>query len=99
MITLWDACVSDLRKFPEYARILGFKDKKTYKAEKVIEFTIPQGWIQNYLLRAKPVLPHGADMKLRDAHYVLDFDRPIPPEIKEAVDQAEYWEIVSFELV
>lgn len=92
--------VSDLRKFPEYARILGFKDKKRYKPGKVVEFTIPRGWIQNYELNVRPVLPPGADMQLRgNATYLMDADRPIPPEIKEAVAQAEYWIIESFSLV
>jgi DNA-binding XRE family transcriptional regulator len=89
--------VSDLRKFPDYARILGFKDKKSYKPDMVIEFTIPRGWIENYELKATPVLPHGADMKLRgDALYIIDSNRPIPPEVKEAVAQAAYWKIEHF---
>ncbi len=88
--------VSDLRKFPDYARILEFKDTKRYKADKLIPFTIPRGWIARYLLKEKPVLPIGADMKLRDAEYILDEERPIPEEIKEAVAQALYWEIVEF---
>ncbi len=91
--------VSDLRKFPDYARILGFKDKKSYRPDKLFEFTISQGWILNYILHVKPVLPHGADMKLRKAEYILDIDRRIPGVVKEAIAQAEYWEIVSFELV
>ena len=88
--------VGDLRKFSEYARILGYKDNKRFKADKVIPFTIPRGWIVEYLLYEKAILPHGADRKLRDAEYVLDSERPIPPEVKEAMDQALYWEIVEF---
>jgi hypothetical protein len=88
--------VRDLRKFPEYARILGFKDNKRFKPDKVIPFTIPRGWMRNYYLNAKPVIPHGADMKLRNADYILDDERPIPPEVKEAYDQALYWEILEF---
>jgi len=42
------------------------------------------------------VIPHGADMKLRNADYILDDERPIPPEVKEAYDQALYWEILEF---
>ena len=88
--------VSDLRKFSEYARILGYKDNKRYKPGKLISFTIPRGWLVEYVLTEKPVLPHGADMKLQDATYILDNERYIPPEIKEAVAQALYWEIVEF---
>ena len=88
--------VSDLRKFPEYARILGFKDNKRYKPDKLIPFTIPRGWMRNYYALERPVLPHGADMKLRDADYILDDERYIPPEIKEAAARALYWEILEF---
>lgn len=89
--------VSDLRRFPAYARITGFKDKPSYKPGRLFEFVIPHGWIANYVVCESPVLPHGADMKLRDAEYVLDYDRPIPAVIKEAIDQALYWTIDSFE--
>jgi DNA-binding transcriptional regulator YiaG len=88
--------VSDLRKFSDYAQILGFKDDKRYSPEKVVKFKIPRGWILDYLLYERPVLPHGADMKLRDAEYILDEDRPIPDVIKDALKEAEYWEIIEF---
>jgi hypothetical protein len=89
--------VSDLRKFSDYARILGYKDNKRYKPDKLISFVLPVGWLVDYNLVEKPILPHGADMKLRDADYILDNERYIPPEIKEAYDQALYWEIVEFQ--
>ena len=89
--------VSDLRKFSEYARILGFKDSKRYKPDKLISFIRPHGWLKSYYLAEKPVLPHGANMKLRDALYIIDDERYIPPEIKEAVAQALYWEIIEFQ--
>jgi hypothetical protein len=39
-------------------------------------------------------------MKLNGrADYLLDFDRPIPKEIEEAVAQALYWKINAFESV
>jgi hypothetical protein len=88
--------VRDLRKFPEYARIIGYKDNKRFKADKLIKFVLPRGWIDNYYLHVTPILPHGADRKLRDADYILDNERPIPQEIKEAVAQAIYWEIKEF---
>jgi DNA-binding XRE family transcriptional regulator len=88
--------VSDLRKFSEYARILGYKDNKRYKPDKLIPFTIPRGWLYDYVLSEKPVLPHGADMKMRHATYVLDSQRYIPPEVKEALAQTLYWEILEF---
>ena len=88
--------VSDLRKFSEYARILGYKDDKRYKPDKLVEFVLPRGWLVDYYLIESPVLPHGADMKLLNAHYILDSERYISPEIKEAVDQALYWEIKEF---
>ena len=90
--------VEDLRKFPAYARLLGFKDKRSCKPETVIAFTIPKGWIQAYTLRESPVLPHGADRKLRDAEYIMDEDRPIPPEVREAISEALYWKIETFEM-
>lgn len=86
----------DLRKFSEYARIIGYKDNKRHKPDKLISFNIPRGWIVEYFLHEKAVLPHGADRKLRDAMYLIDDERPIPPEVKEAADQALYWEIIEF---
>lgn len=62
----------------------------------MIPFVIPRGWVVNYVLREKVILPHGADRKLRDAHYILDDERPVPPEVQEALDEALYWEIVEF---
>ncbi|HMJ89444.1 MAG TPA: hypothetical protein VK530_06490, partial [Candidatus Acidoferrum sp.] len=88
--------VSDLRKFTEYARIIGYKDNKRYKPGKLISFNIPWGWMVEYLLYEKAVLPHGADRKLRDAEYILDDERPLSPLIKEAMEQALYWEIIEF---
>jgi DNA-binding XRE family transcriptional regulator len=88
--------VSDLRKFTEYARILGFKDNKRFKPDKLITFTVPRGWMRNYYVMETPVLPHGADMKLRDAEYFLDDERKIPDVIKEAIAQALYWKIELF---
>ena len=88
--------VSDLRRFSEYARILGFKDNKRYKPDKLIPFNRPRGWLVGYYFLEKPVLPHGADMKLQNAKYMLDSKRYIPPEIEEALDQAEYWQITEF---
>lgn len=88
--------VGDLRKFPDYARLIGFQDNRRYRPDKVIPFTIPHGWMDHYKLVESPVLPHGADRKLRDAEYILDSDRPIPDVVKEAVAQALYWKIESF---
>jgi hypothetical protein len=92
--------VEDLRKFPDYARLIGFKDKKSHRPARVVEFTIPHGWIDSYYLMEEPVLPPGADMKLNGrADYLLDFDRPIPKEIEEAVAQALYWKTNHFQVV
>jgi hypothetical protein len=88
--------VSDLRKFSEYARVIGYKDNKRYKPNKLVSFDLPRGWVDDYFLIEKPLLPPGADMKLADATYHLDSERDIPPEIKEAVAQALYWEITEF---
>jgi transcriptional regulator with XRE-family HTH domain len=91
--------VCDLRKFPVYAKIIGFEDKKSYRPTTILEFTIPHGWIDNYYIHEKPELPPGADIKLRgDASYIIDGDRPIPKHIQEAVNQATYWEIRDFRL-
>ena len=35
--------VSDLRKFPAYATIIGCKDNKRFKPEKILAFEIPTG--------------------------------------------------------
>lgn len=92
--------VADLRKFPDYGRLIGFQDQRRYRPDKVIAFTIPHGWIDHYCLHESPVLPPGADWKLPgNTLYVLDFDRPIPEVVREAVEQALYWQIKSFTLV
>jgi DNA-binding XRE family transcriptional regulator len=91
--------VRDLRQFPDYARLIGFQDQRRYRPDRVIAFTIPHGWMDHYTLVESPVLPHGADRKLRDAEYILDTERPIPEVIKETWDQALYWEIKSFTLL
>jgi DNA-binding XRE family transcriptional regulator len=88
--------VSDLRKFPGYARILDYTDDERYAPDDLKEFVLPQGWLVEYYLHEKPILPHGADMKLRNAKYIIDDERFIPPEVEEAVAQALYWEIVEF---
>lgn len=88
--------VADLRKFPAYARLIDFQDNRRYRPDKVIPFTIPHGWFDSYTLVEVPVLPHGADRKLRDAEYILDAERPIPEVIQEAVSHALYWRIASF---
>ena len=91
--------VGDLRKFPAYARLIGFQDQRRYRPDKVVEFTVPHGRMDHHTLVESPVLPHGADRKLRDAEFILDADRPIPEVVKEAVAQALYWKIESFTLV
>ena len=88
--------VGDLRQFPAYARLIGFQDHRRYRPDRVIAFTIPHGWMEHYTLVESPVLPHGADRKLRDAEYILDTERPMPEVVKEAVAQALYRKIESF---
>jgi DNA-binding XRE family transcriptional regulator len=88
--------VCDLRRFPKYARILGFKDNKRFKPDKTITFTLTRGWMRHYMVYERPVLPHGADRKLRDAEYILDDERPMPKVIKEALAEALYWQILEF---
>jgi hypothetical protein len=61
-----------------------------------MEFVLPRGWLEDYFLLETAVLPAGADMKLQNAKYIIDSERFIPPEIKEAVDQALYWKIEEF---
>lgn len=89
-------CVGDLRKFSDYARILGFTDNERYAPRDLKEFTLSRGWITGYYLIEKPILPPGADMKLRDAKYILDSERFIPSEIAEALRETIYWEIIEF---
>ena len=94
--------VSDLRKFPKYARIIGFKDNKRFKPNKKIDFTIPVGWIQEFTyLEEKAIFPLAVNRKLGKKHYVIDSNRPIPdtPEFKdfkEALPKALYYRIKKF---
>jgi hypothetical protein len=91
--------VSDLRTFPDFARIIGFKDDKRFSLDKLVPYDRPKGWIPDYFLVENPFLPPDADMKLRpNADYILDNERPIPAALKEIIDQALYWEIKEFRL-
>jgi hypothetical protein len=85
-----------LEKFSEYARILGYEDYERFGPDDLKEFKIAHGWIVDYYLVESPVLPHGADRKLLEAKYILDNERYIPPEIKEAISEALYWKIMEF---
>jgi transcriptional regulator with XRE-family HTH domain len=91
--------VSDLRKFPEFARIIGYKDDKRFSPDKIIPYVRPKGWIPNYILIESAILPPEADMKLpSNASYIIDNERPLPEELKNIFDQALYWKIKEFRL-
>jgi transcriptional regulator with XRE-family HTH domain len=91
--------VSDLRKFPQYAKIIGYTDNKRFKPEKLIEYQRSKGWIQDYFLRESPVLPPDVEMKLRpNADYYIDNERPIPEALQNIIDQALFWKIEEFRL-
>lgn len=89
--------VSDLRKFPDFARIIGYKDDKRFRPDKLIPYDRPKGWMSEYFLHEVPILPPDSEMKLRpDADYILVDDRPIPQALQDIIDQALYWEIKEF---
>ena len=88
--------VRDLRKFPEYARRIEFKDNKRFKPNKRIKFDIPNGCLADFdRLVEQPVFSKDIERKLADKDYIIDFNRPIPntPEFKdlnEALPKALY---------
>jgi hypothetical protein len=43
--------VSDLRRFPEFAEIIGYRDDKRFQPDKIIEYHRPKGWIAMPLYR------------------------------------------------
>jgi DNA-binding XRE family transcriptional regulator len=89
--------VSDLRKFPAYAKIIGFKDNRRFKPDKIVAFDQPAGWIHDFaMLDEWPVLPKDLAKKYRKNTYVLDQDRPLPKEIQEDFPKALYWKIRKF---
>ena len=94
--------VRDLRKFPKYADLIGFKDNKRFKPDKKISFDIPEGWMLEFdQLLEKAVFPKEIEKKLGDKHYIVDTNRPIPdtPEFKvfkEALSKVLYWRIKNF---
>jgi transcriptional regulator with XRE-family HTH domain len=93
--------VRDLRKFPEYARIIGFKANKRFKPDRKIFFDIPDGWIPEYALVEKPMFSEELEKKFAGKHYIIDHNHPIPDtpefkEIKEALPKALYWKIAKF---
>ncbi len=91
--------VQNLRKFPDYARIIGFKDSRRYKPDKIVKFEIPQGWIPSFdLLNEKPILPKELEKKHKNKLYLIDGDRPIPKEVQDMFNQALYWKIKQFHL-
>jgi transcriptional regulator with XRE-family HTH domain len=92
--------VSDLRKFPVYAKIIGFKDNKRFKPDKVINFVLPHGWVGEFAwLEEQPVLPPKIAKKYQHADFILDGDRPIPKEMKDDLAKAKYWRIKEFRLL
>jgi hypothetical protein len=89
--------VEDLRKFPEFARLIGYKDDKRRRPEKLFSHTRTRGWIPKFYLHESPVLPPEESMKLpTDVDYVLDGERPIPEKLSHILDRALYWEIKEF---
>jgi transcriptional regulator with XRE-family HTH domain len=94
--------VRDLRKFPEYARIIGYKDNKRINPDKKISYEIPFGWMTGFdQLVEQPVFPKEIEKKLADKDYVIDMNKPIPdtPEFKdlnEAMPKVIYWKIKKF---
>ena len=91
--------VSDLRKFPGFASIIGYTDAKRFSPDKIIPYNRPKGWIPDYILVEKPILPPDAEMKLQpNASYIIDSERPIPKELLRIYNQAIYWEIEEFRL-
>ncbi len=95
--------VRDLRKFPIYAGIIDFSDNKRFKPDKKIPFDIPDGWILGFAqLVEKPVFPKEIEKTLRDKHYIIDANYPIPdrPEfkaVKDALPKVLYWRIRKFQ--
>jgi DNA-binding XRE family transcriptional regulator len=51
--------VGDLRKFPDYARIIGFKDNRKYKSEKLITFSLTRAHLDTVLSLSAKVDPNG----------------------------------------
>ncbi len=92
--------VSDLRKFPEFARIIRYKDDKRFSANKIISYNRPKGWILEYVLIESPVLPHrrGNETHAHRVVKIIDNERPMPEELRRIVEQALYWKIEEFRL-
>jgi DNA-binding XRE family transcriptional regulator len=89
--------VSDLRKFPAYAKIIGYTDNKRFKPEKILAFEIPTGWIHDFAaLDECPVLPKDLEKKYRGKIRIIGFDRPLSKEIQEDFSKALFWKIRKF---
>jgi transcriptional regulator with XRE-family HTH domain len=94
--------VRDLRKFPEYASRIGFKDNKRFKAAKKIYFEIPDGWLIGFdQLIEQPKFPKEWERKLADRHFIIDHNKPIPDtaefkDFKEAMTKVIYWKIKKY---
>lgn len=91
--------VGELRKFADYAKIIGFIDDKRYKPDKIVKFEIPHGWIPDFAwLSEKPILSRELAQKNKDTVYLIDTELPIPKEVQDMVAQALYWKIEEFRL-
>jgi hypothetical protein len=94
--------VSDLRKFPDYAQLIGFKDNPRFNPDKTIKFDIPNGWINEFdSLAEKPMLSEEIERKFAGKTGLIDWNLPMPdkPEFKELIEglpKALYWTIVKF---
>ena len=94
--------VRDLRKFPDYARIIGFQDNKRFKPHTRVSFDIPDGWLPEFdTLEERPILPKAIARKYAEKDYRLEANRPTPdaPEYQaaaEALSKALYWRITKY---
>ena len=89
--------VGDLRRFPDYARIIGYRDDRRFSPKKIIPCNRPRGWVTDYYLVESPVLPPDAEMMTRpNAAYIIDDEHPIPQVLAHIVEQALYWQITEF---
>ena len=90
--------VSDLRKYPIYAGIIGYQDNKRFKPTKIIKFEITEWWIHGFIaLQESPVLPKELEKLHKNTSFIIDGDRPIPQEMRDWLDKALYWKIKFFQ--
>ena len=88
--------VSDLRKFPAYAKIIGYTDNKRFKPEKILAFEILTGWIHDFAaLDECPVLPKDLEKNIGEKSALLVLTGHFPKKYRRIFQRRSIGKFVN----